>query len=469
MITAIALPPYLPDQSINSGVALVAENLYRAADGYRPVRKFQEVSDALTGTFKGGASFIASNGAAYLLAGTTTNLQSLSANVWSNLLTGLTITGRWRFEQFGDFVVAVNGGATQEVDLIAGTASALAAAPTGTSVCVIGDFVVIGQAGGDQLKVQWSAFNDHTAWTPAVDQSGFQPMLTGGEVKGIVGGEYGVILQRSRLVRMTRTGDATAPFQFDEITNNYGCASAASIAASGRTVFFLSDRGFMALEDGQAIKPIGNEKIDRTFRLNVVRDDYERMFAAVDPENTLVYWGIPGTPGTIYIYNWVLDAWSTARVNFDGLFSGFSASVNSDSTGITDIDGSTFGVDDPRFSGGAPRFYCVQSGKAGALSGTPLQATIKLGFTQYVPGRRARITAVRPIGDVISGLTLTADARQRLGDDERLTTVSTINATGRMPIRCGGRYIALSLTIAAGVAWTYMQGFELEFQPGGVR
>ncbi|WP_372732227.1 hypothetical protein, partial [Novosphingobium sp.] len=427
------------------------------------------LSDALTGTFRGGASFIASDGTAYLLAGTSTNLQSLSANTWSNLLTGLTVTGRWRFEQFGDFVVAVNGGATQEVDLIAGTASALSGAPTGTSIAVVGDFVVIGQAGGDQLKVQWSAFNDHTAWTPAVDQSGFQPMLTGGEVKGIVGGEYGVILQRSRLVRMTRTGDAAAPFQFDEITNNYGCASAASIAASGRTIFFLSDRGFMALEDGQAIRPIGNEKVDRTFRLNVVRDDYERMFAAVDPENTLVYWGIPGTPGTIWIYNWQLDAWSTARLSLDGLFSGFSASVNSDSTGISDIDGSTFSVDDPRFSGGAPRFYCVQSGKAGALAGTPLQTTFQLGFTQYAAGRTTRLTAVRPIGDVVSGMTLTADARQRLGDDERLFTTSTLNNSGRMPLRCNGRYIKLKLAINAGVTWSYIQGFEIEFQPGGER
>lgn len=469
MKSVIALPPYLPDQSINSGVALVAQNVYRAADGYRPVRQFAAISNAIAGAFGGGGSFIASNGTGYMFAGTTTNLQSLSVGEWTNLLTGLTVTGRWRFEQFGNFVIAVNGGETQEIDLIAGTADALTDAPTGTSVAVVGDFVVIGQADGDQLKVQWSAFNDHTAWTPAVDQSGFQPMLTGGEVKGIVGGEYGVILQRSRLVRMTRTGDASAPFQFDEITNNYGCASAASIAASGRTVFFLSDRGFMALEDGQAIKPIGNEKIDRTFRLNVVRDHYERMFAAVDPENTLVYWGIPGNPGTIWIYNWQLDAWTTARVNFDGLFSGYTSSINSDSSGITNIDAVSFNVDDPRFSGGAPRLYCVQSGLAGALTGTPLQAQIKLGFTQYVAGRTTRLSSVRPIGDVTSGLTLVADARHRLGDFERLTTATTINSNGRMPIRCNGRYIALTLTINAGVPWSYIQGFEVEFQPGGER
>ncbi|MGJ3630108.1 hypothetical protein AB5I41_30920 [Sphingomonas sp. MMS24-JH45] len=33
----------------------------------------------------------------------------------------------------------------------------------------------------------------------------------------------------------------------------------------------------MALEDGQALKPIGNEKFDQTFRDTVSQDDYEAV------------------------------------------------------------------------------------------------------------------------------------------------------------------------------------------------
>jgi hypothetical protein len=65
---------------------------------------------------------------------------------------------------------------------------------------------------------------------------------------------------------MERTGDATAPFQFPEITPNFGCASSGSIAQAGRTIFFFSDRGFVALDDGTALRPIGNEKFDQSFR-----------------------------------------------------------------------------------------------------------------------------------------------------------------------------------------------------------
>ena len=42
-------------------------------------------------------------------------------------------------------------------------------------------------------------------------------MLEGGEVMGLAGSEYGVILQRRRLVRMNVTGDVAAPFSYDPI------------------------------------------------------------------------------------------------------------------------------------------------------------------------------------------------------------------------------------------------------------
>ncbi|MGJ3625959.1 hypothetical protein AB5I41_01480 [Sphingomonas sp. MMS24-JH45] len=160
---------------------------------------------------QGRAAFISTDGTAYLLAGTSNGLERFSGGGWSALLTAMSVADRWRFTQFGNFIVAVNGVDTKQVDLTSGAASDLAAAPYGNGVAVVGDFVVITQANGNRLLVQWSAFNDHTAWTAGVDQSGFQPMLTGGEIKGIAGGEYGVILQRFRLVRMERQATTRLP------------------------------------------------------------------------------------------------------------------------------------------------------------------------------------------------------------------------------------------------------------------
>ncbi|MGJ3630218.1 hypothetical protein AB5I41_31480 [Sphingomonas sp. MMS24-JH45] len=90
-------------------------------------------------------------------------------------------------------------------------------------------------------------------------------------------------------------------------------------------MFFLSDRGFMALEDGECLKPIGNEKFDQTFRDTVSQDDYEKLWSAVDPKRSLVMWGLPGTPGRIWVYNWVLDRASTIETPFAGLFTGYNS------------------------------------------------------------------------------------------------------------------------------------------------
>jgi len=468
----IPFPPYLPDQSVNSGVSRVATNVYVAADGYRPVGALQSFSDALDEPFLGGASVKSTNGTAYLLAGTATDLYKFGSGAWTSLVTSLTVVDRWRFQQFGDYVVCVNGSVTREVNLTAGTESALSGAPTGTSICLVGDFIVIGQAGGDKLLVKWSGFNDHTEWTPGTNQSGFQPMLSGGEVMGLAGGEYGLIFQRNRIVRMSLTGDPDAPFQFNEITTNFGCASKASIVTEGRTTFWLSDRGFMALEDGQALRSIGSEKVDRTFARSIPREDYERLWSAIDPVNKLVMWGVPGSLGAIWCYNWELDRWAVIEVAFNGLFSGFSASLTLEEVSAIygDIDTMPYGLDDPRFSGGEPRLFAVSTDdELSTLSGANLEAHMGVGFTEFVKGRLTRLINVRPIGDAVDGITIEIDARDRLGDAGRIITGTSLMASGAIPLRANGRHLSITQKIAAGTPWKYAQGVEIDFNAGGGR
>ena len=465
-----ALPAFLPDQLPRGDVLTVCKNVLPARDGYRAVGGFQEISDALPDTFKGGGSFISTGGTASLLAGTASTLSRLSSGSWVNLLTGLSIGGRWKFAQFGDAVVCVNGSTTQSVNLVAATASALVGAPTAVDVTVVGDYVVVAQPNGDLLKVRWSAFNDHTAWTLGVDQAGEQPMLTGGEVMGVAGGEYGVILQRQRIVRMSRTGDATAPFQFDEISTNFGCASKGSIVQAGRTVFFLSDRGFVALDDGQSIRPIGNEKFDASFREALGEDAFERIYAAVDPRNTRVVWAIPGLTGQAWVYDWVQDRASVLELPFDGVFSGFENSTDLDSLTATypDLDAMPYTLDDPRWSGGAPRFYVVQDGKVGTLTGGNLQASFKAGDLAPAGNDNMRIWAVVPETDAIAGVTVSLREKQRRGDGGRVRTASNMQSSGRIPLRANGRFFETTITIN-NPDWTYIEALTFEGNRGGVR
>lgn len=470
MKATIAFPPYLPDQTINSGVTLEAENVYPLSDGYGPVRGFQEISDATPAEFKGAASFIANDGTSYLLAGTSNGLARYASGAWTDLVVGMTVTDQWKFTQFGDFVIAVNGFSTKVVDLTAGTAATLAGAPTGKAIATVEPYVVIAQDTNDLLSVFVSDVNDHTRWVPD-EGATQQPQLEGGEVMGLAGGEFGVILQRRRLVRMSKTGDVTLPFQYDVLTDNVGCASRGSVASYGRSVFFLSDQGFMALEDGQVPVPIGTESVDRTFQEMVPPEEYERIFAAVDPKRKLVIWCVPGSPGRMWIYNYVLKRWSTAKLDIDAVFSGFTSSETLEGVSVAnpDLDAMTISLDDPRFKGGSPQFYAVQGDKVGSLSGDTLEANLQLGFANFSNERVSRVRAIRPITDCIAGLTVEADVRSRLGDSANVKKVSNLRASGQMPIRASGRYAKIRVGIEAGSAWEYAQGLTVEYEAGGER
>lgn len=483
MEATLPLPDFRPDQSDNSGFLTVCKNVVPSPDGYRAVGSISTISDALAANFLGGAASMASDGAAFLFAGTATNLYKItSAGAWTSILSGLTVTGRWKFATFkdlseNDVTIAVNGTTTSyAVDLSLGTAASIAAMPGATDVEVIGDFVVIARPDGDLSKVAWSAFGDHTAWTLAVNQSGEQAMRTGGPVQAIAGGEYGIILQRNRIVRMTPTGDNLAPFQFDEISANFGCASGNTVAQAGRTIFFLSDRGFMALDDGQDLRPIGTEKVDRAFTASISSDDFDMMYAAIDPQNKLVFWLIPGNPGTLWVYNFELDKWSNIEVSAVGLFPGFTTSFTTDNlaglgytftddAGLTDLS-----VDDPRWMGGSPKLYAVtNTNRIGNFAGDNLAATLTFGNVQLSAGRTARLRAIRPFWDGTSGITASITAKDRLGDTGTATAAGALRTSGIMPVRTRGRHLSGTVSITAATDWNYIQAIDFEFEQGGKR
>lgn len=474
MKMAVTLPEYLPDQTSISGGLNVAQNVFPRIDGYGPVQGFSGFSDALAGPFNGGGAFIDGGGATTLLAGTTSAVYRYSSVGWVALATGLAAASEWRFSQFGEYVVAVTGAGTKVISLSVGTCTDLTGAPSGTSVAVVGDYVVIGQNSGDKLGIYTSAYNDHTDWDYASPTSTatYQPMLDGGEVMGITGGEYGVILQRQAIRRMSQTGDSTAPFQYDVVSNSVGCASKASVVAVGRTVYWLSDRGFMALSDGQGTPiPIGAQKVDRTFQASVNREDYERIFSCADPQNKTIIWCVPGTPGTLWIYNYELQRWSTASLVIDGLFPAFTASTTLEDLNLTypSLDAMPFSLDDGKFTGGSPRLYVVSSGVMGTLSGPNLKATFEGGFIQPARNNVARLISIRPVTDAVEGNAVSFDCRARLGDAENIISASGLRASGIMPLRASGRYVKPKWTIAAGSVWSFAQGFDLEYEVGGER
>lgn len=459
-------PPHL-----HHGISDMA-NAYPRASGYSPMGAFVPITDALPQAYNGGASYVASDGTGSLLAGGGDALYEFVSGSWTSLTSGLSGTDPFRFTQFGDQVIAVNGGETQVIDLLTSTAGPLGGdPPTATSVATVRDFVVYGEADGNQALVQWSGFNDATSNTPGTNQAGFQPMLEGGAVMGTVGGEYGIIVQRGRVVRMTYTGDDTT-FQFDAIAREVGAVSKGSIAATDRRIYFLSDRGFVYC-DGNTITPIGFERVDKAFLAENPVSTLGAMSSAIDPRRYVVAWLMPGNPGRLWMYDWGLDRWAKAEIDAKAIFSGFTANITLeqlDALYPSGLDSMPYSLDDPRFAGGDPLFLFVRNDDTiGALTGENIAAWFETPFVEMVDRRRTRLRAVVPIGDAVDGLSVTLDCRQRLGDRPVPQVRGTLQRSGMMPVRANGIYVKSRLDLAAGAEWTYAQGLEFIPAVGGAR
>ena len=180
---------------------------------------------------------------------------------------------------------------------------------------------------------------------------------------------------------------------------------------------------------------------------------------------------MPGTPGTIIAYNWVLKRATTFRVDVAGLFTGFTAGTSLDALDAIygDLDSIPISLDDPSLHGGNPILLIADSSNTlNALTGDNLEATLRIDNLEPTPGRRSRVREVRLVSDTIDA-SATIDARMRSGDAEGITSTGTMRSNGKLPIRANGRYNNLQVTIPAGAAWTYVQGCEIEFEAGDAR
>jgi hypothetical protein len=465
VLKAFKFGPWLPDIAQNPNVT-TAQNVIPIEGGYAPVPGFSGVTTALASTFVGGAAYVGSDGTSALLSATPAGLYKYSGSAWNSLLS-LSTSSRWRFTQFGDNVIYANGGTLGSYGIISGTAAAISGAPTATDVATVRDFVMAIGINGNKELAGWSAFNDSSSWPMdgTTNQSDQQPLPDGGEAVAIVGGEYGIILQKKAVRRVTYVGGDVI-FQIDVISHDVGCMAQGSVANADRMIFFLSERGFMMC-DGENVIPIAEEKFNRWFFSTYSRQDIANIWAAIDPRRSLVMWAMPGTPGRIICYNWVLKAASVISIDVAGLFTGFTANTSIDALGNIDTLGTS--LDDPIYQGGNPLLLLVNSSNIiGTLAGDNLEATVTLSNVEPSPGVRSRIRSLRLVSDTTSA-SATINAKMRQGDGESSVSAATMRLNGKMPIRSNGRYNDITATIPASATWNQIQGVELEFEAGDGR
>ena len=411
---------------------------------------------------------------------TTFTYDDAGTNIVSGADTGTVVftyttptNQRWRFTQFGNVIVAANGGNRLQgynLDTSSTFQDLASDAPASRYVTVVRDFVVSGYIGSEYPnRVQWSALGDESSWAnSATTQADFQDIPDGGSVVGVTGGEFGLVFLDRAIHRMSYAGSPLV-FQFDNISRNLGCYEANSIIQYGGTSFFLASDGFYAC-DGQQIIPIGNEKVNRYFYNDAEESLLNLMSVAVDPFRKLIIWSYASTssavPDKLLIFNFQTNKWSSGTTSVSRVASSSSPAFTLeglDVFGTLEQISSSF--DDRVWLGGKMQFAGVKNAKIITFSGAPMTATIETGDIE-VPGTTSAITIAKPIVDNGSG-NVALFSRRLLNQQVVFGSQVVADSENRVSIRGVGRYHRLQLTPTG--SWTSAVGTDIDLNGLGTR
>jgi len=468
---------WLPDQPANAGSLNDAKNVFPVGIGYGAFPSAEDFSNSASENINN--IFVAKFGAnVEVFAGGATKLFKLDIATLNlndvSKVGGYGGNGTWKFEQFGNVVLACND--TQKIQAwtigVSSTfADVAAAAPIAKDIAVIRDFVFAGNllGGTEPDKVQWSDINDETDWVSgATSQSDFQIIPDGGNVQAITGGEFGVVLLEKSVVRCSYVGSPLF-WQFDTISSGLGCLEGNSVARYGNITFFISDDGFYST-DGQTVTNIGLEKVDRFFFDNADLTKIDTISVAIDPVKNLVVWNYADVDGNrkIIIYNWQLGKWSRAETTSDVVGTiatlGETLETLESSLGYTDIDTMPASLDSRLFIGGKFLFAGAKQDKIVTFTGTSI--TPQLITTDVEIGYNSVATLARP--QIDNGTAQVAVAsRRELDDTIGFSAFVPATSEGRCSLRSSGRYHRFNVQPTGN--WTTAMAVDVDIKPQGNR
>ncbi len=386
-------------------------------------------------------------------------------------------TDQWQFAQFGSFVVAVQANTVPQVFTL-GTSPAFAdlggSPPTARYAAVIGRFLALTGLTANPRRIHWSAIDDITGWTPGTAFSLTVDLPDGGVARGVAGGEFGLLFQESVIRRLVYVPGAAVAFQIERIAEDIGLLGAYSIIRANGAIFFYSSKGFIKYAGG-ALLPIGNEKIDRTFKAEFDLGNLQLLIGASDPEGTRVFWAYKtgsnpnSTFNKMLCYSDAFDRW-TPIISATGEYLASIVKPGVTLDGLDSIAGSidalTFSLDSVSSGVSASLSAFNTSHQLSLFDGQNVEAILDTPELAIDMGRRVRIRSLRPISDAA---TVYGSIKSRSTQQATASTSSEVpvNSNGVCPFDIGTRYARGRMRIPAAQTWTYAIGVEPDFKQAG--
>lgn len=504
----IPFGPFRPDAAgLNVPVTVEARNCKPAVNGFAPFKQPQPVStNALGSRCLGAVTVILEDGSHSSFAGDSTRLYQLGNDrSWSDVseLEELTddslavITDdaaatiyaggqpystpsgeRWRFEVFGDTLVATNFiddprkfviGTSSVFELLGGTP------PKARYIAVVRDFLVLGCLSGFERMIHWSTINNIEQWLAGTGSGDTQEFPSGGPVRGIIGGEFGYIFQAEKVQRMTFIPGSAEVFAFDEIEGARGLAAANSLVKLGNSAFYFGGDGFYRMDLGSGgVQPIGVGKW-RDWFLGDYRSGTElELLGGIEPSDQIILWAYishdnsTAIPDRVVIYNWALDEATFADVTVEAMANWISQGYTLDTmNSFGSLDELPYSLDSPFWRGSGSLLGLFGSDhKLSHLQGQNLEATLITSDGQA--DSRMIIKGTRPHIDTTS-VQVAVSMRERDGDNWAFPALESMEDTGEIPAWTSGNVARAKIVVAEGADWARAKGLKTIAEPDGLR
>lgn len=484
----LAFGNYRPDvAALNTKFTNSVNNVLLRADGYAPFKDYVDFTDALPDTCRGFFHALNSDGSTTIFAATALRLYKLSNTdfSWTDVSKGtpsdystVTSTAQWQFVQFNNFVIAVQANTVPQVfDLTSSTqfADLGGSPPQAAYIAVVGRFIVLSGLLSQPYRIQWSGLNATTTWTSGVNFSDFQDLPDGGVVRGVAGGEYGLIMQDQSIRRMIYAPGSEFVFQIDRIAEDRGLLAPYSLIPAGDRIFFLSAQGYIQSDASGQLNFIGKEKIDRTFFADYNSSSPQLMIGVADPASNIAVWAYQSIDGAqteffnkLLIYDWSIQEWS--KVEMQGAYISSLAKPgltleNLDSISSS-IDALPFSLDDVSTATLPSLSMAGVNKMLGFFNGANLEATLETAEYSQFP-YRTDVNGITPITDSPDAA-ISISMRDSLNDTATYSDESTLNDDGFAPLLEESRYVRAKLRIPAGSTWSFARGVVPDFQQGSM-
>ena len=483
----IPFPEYRPDVSdYQAGNTRSVLNVVPRGDGYGPFPDFAPYSAALPAACRGFFRAVRTDGSIAVFAGTATRLYLMnnSNGVWTDVSKGglayttLSASDNWQFAQFGNFVIAVQANTVPQVyDLTASSqfANLAGAPPEARYISVVGRFVVLSGLVSAPYRIQWSGLGNATQWSSGANSSDFQDLPDGGVVRGVDGGEYGVILQDNVIRRMSYVPGSPVIFQIERIAEDHGLLGPYSLVRSGARVFYVSAQGFKTIAGSGVPQGIGGERVDRTFLAELDTGNLQLLLGAADPRSNRVYWAYKSGASSAALFNklicfdYALNRFTPIEAAGEFLGSMSQPGITLENLDVIapSLDALTGSLD------GYPAAAYPEIGafnaqhRLGFFNGPNLEASL-VTAEQGTDGRRVYVRGLRPITDApaVFGAVSRRENAQAVAT---FTAETPINAQGTCPQRASTRYARARIRIPAGTSWSFAAGVEPDVATEGLR